>query len=57
MEEFETVDLNAETTFDAVKALCFFRSFYEELNWKFSPWCDDVLQRCWGELHSEHDDV
>lgn len=57
MEEFETVDFNAETTFDVVKVLSFFRAMYEELDWKFSAWSDDVLRRCWSEIHSEHDDV
>jgi hypothetical protein len=57
MEEFQTVDFNAETTFDVVKVLSFFRAFYEEMDWKFSAWSDDVLRRCWTEIHSEHDDV
>ncbi|KAF7789227.1 hypothetical protein EIP86_000168 [Pleurotus ostreatoroseus] len=57
IEEFNTVDFNAESTFDVVKVLCFFRAFYEELNWKFSAWTDEVLRRCWPEIASEHDDV
>ncbi|KAI0702460.1 hypothetical protein BC835DRAFT_1411015 [Cytidiella melzeri] len=57
MEEFRTVDFNAETTFDVVKVLSFFRAFYEELDWKFSAWSDDVLRRCWIEIGSEHEDV
>ena len=57
MEEFENVDFNAETTFDVVKVLSFFRAMYEELEWKFSAWSDDVLRRCWSEIKSEHDDV
>ena len=57
VEEFNAVDFNAESTFDVVKVLCFFRAFYEELNWKFSAWTDEVLRRCWPEIASEHDDV
>ena len=57
VEEFNTVDFNAESTSDVVKVLCFFRAFYEELNWKFSVWSDDMLRRVWPEITSEHDDV
>ena len=57
MDQFNTVDFNAESTSDVVKVLCFFRAFYEELNWKFSAWTDDVLGRVWPEISSEHDDV
>ncbi|KAI0094570.1 armadillo-type protein [Irpex rosettiformis] len=57
MEEFENVDFNAETTFDVVKVLSFFRAMYEELDWKFSAWAEDVLRRCWPEIRSEHDDA
>lgn len=57
VEEFNTVDFNAESTSDVVKVLCFFRAFYEEMNWKFSAWTDEVLRRVWPEISSEHDDV
>lgn len=57
MNEFNQVDFNAESTSDVVKVLCFFRAFYEEMNWKFTAWTDDVLRRCWPEIGSEHDDV
>ncbi len=56
-EKFNSVDFNAESTFDVVKVLSFFRAFYEELSWKFAPWTDEVLRRCWPEISSEHDDV
>lgn len=56
-QEFLAVDFKAESTFDVVKVLSFFRAFYEELGWKFSAWSDDVLERCWSEIDSEHDDV
>ncbi|EIN13624.1 hypothetical protein PUNSTDRAFT_94808 [Punctularia strigosozonata HHB-11173 SS5] len=57
VEEFTTTDYNAESSFDAVKILCFFRAFYEELNWKAFAWMDDVMGRIWPELPGEHDDV
>ena len=57
MDEFQAVDFNAETTFDVVKVLSFFRALYEELDWKFAAWSDDILRRCWSEIRSEHDDV
>lgn len=56
-EEFQTTDFNAETTFDVIKMLSFFRALYEELEWKFTAWSDDVLRRCWSEIQTEHDDV
>ena len=57
VEQLNAVDFNAELTFDTVKVLCFFRAFYEEMNWKFYAWTDDVLKRCWPEITGEHDDV
>jgi proteasome activator subunit 4 len=57
MKEFNAVDYNAEMTFDAVKILSLFRTFYEELGRKFIPWVDDVLNQSWQELTSEHDEV
>lgn len=44
-------------TFDAIKVLTLFSSFYEELGRKFIPWADDAVRRCWDEISSEHDDV
>jgi proteasome activator subunit 4 len=57
MNEFHSMDFNGESSFDAVKVLSLFQSFYEGLNWKFSAWIDEVLDRCWSQIHSEHDDV
>ncbi|EDR15426.1 uncharacterized protein LACBIDRAFT_301740 [Laccaria bicolor S238N-H82] len=57
MESFNSMDYNAEMSFDAVKIISLFRSFYEELGRKFSPWVDDAVRRSWAEIHSEHDDV
>lgn len=57
MDQFKMVDYNSEMSFDAVKVLSLFRAFYEELGWKFSAWADEVIERCWVEIYSEHDDV
>ncbi|KAK0456353.1 hypothetical protein EV421DRAFT_1699087 [Armillaria borealis] len=57
LESFTTMDYNAELSFDVVKILSLFRTCYEELGWKFSAWMDEVLQRCWKEIYSEHEDV
>lgn len=57
MESFNSMDYNAEMSFDAVKIISLFRSFYEELGRKFSAWVDDAVRKSWGEIHSEHDDV
>lgn len=51
------MDYNAESSFDAVRILCFIRAFYEELNWQSAAWMDDILHRMWQELVGEHDDV
>jgi proteasome activator subunit 4 len=56
-KEFEATDYNGESSLSAVKALAFFRAFYEEACWKFSAWTEDVVSRVWGEMASEHDDV
>ncbi|KAI0076264.1 hypothetical protein K474DRAFT_1757648 [Panus rudis PR-1116 ss-1] len=56
-EEFRAVDFNGESTFDAIKVLCFMRAFYEQLDWKFAAWVDQVLSVYWSEISSEHDDV
>ncbi|KAI0639143.1 hypothetical protein C8Q77DRAFT_1152142 [Trametes polyzona] len=57
MEAFNTVDFNGESSFEIIQVLCFFRSFYEQIGIKFSPWVEDVLRRCWAELKCEHEDV
>jgi proteasome activator subunit 4 len=57
LDEFNSLDFNGESSFDAVKILSFFRSFYDEMDWKFSAWTDDVVKRCWPEICGEHDDV
>ncbi|KAI0768547.1 hypothetical protein BD413DRAFT_614418 [Trametes elegans] len=57
MEEFKTVDFNGESTFEIIQVLCFFRAFYEQLGIKFTPWVEDVLERCWSQLKCEHEDV
>lgn len=57
VHEFESLDFNGESTFAISQVLVFYRAFYEELNWKFTPWIDDMVHRVWGELGCEHDDV
>ncbi|KAI0034951.1 hypothetical protein K488DRAFT_76958 [Vararia minispora EC-137] len=57
VEEFEGTDYNGESSLSAVKALAFFRAFYEDACWKFSAWTEDAVSRVWGEMASEHDDV
>ncbi|KAI0651592.1 hypothetical protein C8Q79DRAFT_934115 [Trametes meyenii] len=57
MEQFKVVDFNGESTFEIIQVLCFFRAFYEQLGVKFTPWVEDVLERCWAELKCEHEDV
>ncbi|KAI0001825.1 hypothetical protein BJV77DRAFT_16959 [Russula vinacea] len=57
VQEFCSTDYNGESSLNAVKALCFFRAFYEEQNWKFSAWIDQAVERVWSEISSEHDEV
>src|ERR1700761_7346038 len=57
VQEFCSTDYNGESSLDAVKALCFFRAFYEEQNWKFSQWVDQAVDRVWAEISSEHDEA
>jgi proteasome activator subunit 4 len=57
VQEFCATDYNGESSLNAVKALCFFRAFYEEQNWKFSGWMDLAVDRVWAEISSEHDEV
>jgi proteasome activator subunit 4 len=57
MDQFNSLDFNAELSFDVVKILSLFRACYEELGWKFSAWIDESVERCWLEIHSDHDDV
>ncbi|KAF9036519.1 hypothetical protein BDZ89DRAFT_1100671 [Hymenopellis radicata] len=57
LSEVMTMDFNAELSFDVIKVLSLFRACYEEMGWKFTAWLDQILQRCWKEIHCEHDDV
>lgn len=57
VQEFYSTDYNGESSLNAVKALCFFRAFYEEQNWKFSGWVDQAVEHVWVEISSEHDEV
>lgn len=57
MKNFHTMDFNGESSFDAVKVLSLFSTVFQQLNWKFTPWIDEVIDRCWPQIYSEHDDV
>lgn len=54
---FHELDFDAELSFDVVKILSLCRACYEELGMKFTPWVDEVLERCWKEIWSDHDEV
>ncbi|KAH8120571.1 ARM repeat-containing protein [Phellopilus nigrolimitatus] len=56
-ENFKNCDFNGELSFDAVKIASFTRAFYEEMGWKSFAWMDEILDRYWLELNSEHDEV
>ncbi|KAL0579785.1 Proteasome activator BLM10 [Marasmius crinis-equi] len=57
LELFKTLDYSTELSFDAVKILSLFRACYEQLGRKISGWIDEIVERCWSEIHSEHEDV
>lgn len=57
LHELRHVDFHGESTFDIVKILSFFRSFYEQIDWKFYAWAEDALDIYWPQLNSNHDDV
>ncbi|KAJ7071321.1 hypothetical protein C8F01DRAFT_1216892 [Mycena amicta] len=58
MELWLTMDFQTELTFDATKILSIFKAFYQELNWKFTAWTDEVVERCWKQLEvNEHEEV
>ncbi|ESK98482.1 membrane protein [Moniliophthora roreri MCA 2997] len=57
LDMYKNLDYNTELSFDAIKVLSLFRACYEQLGWKFHAWIDEVTERCWAEIHSEHEDV
>jgi proteasome activator subunit 4 len=57
IDSFQSLDFNAELSFDVVKILALFRALYEELGLKFNGWVNETLERCWPEVHGDHDDV
>lgn len=57
VEAFTNLDFNAELSFDAVKITTLFRAFYVGLGRKFTAWTDQMVERSWTEIHSEHEDV
>jgi proteasome activator subunit 4 len=54
---FQSMDFNAELSFDAVKIISLFRTIFEELSRKFVAWTDETVERVWAEINCEHDDV
>lgn len=57
LKDFFSMDFNPELSFDVVKKLSLFRALYEELGYGFLPWADEVMDRCWFEIHSDHEEV
>lgn len=57
VDAFKNLDFNTELSFDAVKVIALFRTFWEELGRKFDAWTDETVERSWSEIHGEHDDV
>ncbi|KAF8587302.1 hypothetical protein K439DRAFT_1645895 [Ramaria rubella] len=57
LEQFDSMDCNSESSFNAVKIASFHRGIAEEFGWKFSAWTDTSIRRYWGEIGSEHDEV
>jgi proteasome activator subunit 4 len=57
LKEFNETDYNGESSFDAFKSLSLMKGIYIELKWKFSAWLDNILDRAWPEIKSEHEDV
>ncbi|KAJ7655130.1 hypothetical protein DFH06DRAFT_491600 [Mycena polygramma] len=58
MNLWTTMDYQPELAFDATKIFSVFKALYEELNWKFTAWTDQVVGRCWDQLDTnEHEDV
>ena len=57
IKEFKETDLNGESSFDALKILELVKGVYLELKSKFNPWLDEILERMWPEIYSDHDDV
>ncbi|KAJ6627245.1 hypothetical protein B0H10DRAFT_1941394 [Mycena sp. CBHHK59/15] len=58
MKLWATMEYEPELAFDATKIFTVFKAFYEELDWKFTAWTDEVVERCWAQVDTnEHDDV
>lgn len=55
--QFHTLEFSGESSFAAVKVLDLFQAMYEGLDWKFSAWSDEVVDRYWPQIYSEHDEV
>jgi len=57
VDAFNNLDFNAELSFDAVKIITLFKTFWEELGRKFDAWTNKTVERAWSELHGEHEEV
>jgi proteasome activator subunit 4 len=57
LQEFKTTDYNGESSFEATKILSLLRATYEQLNWKFTAFLPQVIDRIWKEKNSDHIDV
>lgn len=57
LKQFHTLDFNGESSFAATKVLDLFQAMYEGLDWKFSAWSDEVVDRYWPQICGEHDEV
>ncbi|KAK7064490.1 membrane protein [Favolaschia claudopus] len=58
MNLWTNMDFQPELAFDATKIFSIFTALYEALNWKFTAWIDEVVEKCWAQLAiNEHADV
>ncbi|KAG9011119.1 hypothetical protein FRB94_009262 [Tulasnella sp. JGI-2019a] len=52
-----SMDFNAESSFEAVKIMCFVRCLVDTLGWRFAAWTPDFLALYWDNIGSDHDEV
>ena len=57
LTSFKACNFNGELSLSSVKVAAFLRAFYEELGWRSNAWMDEILDRYWTELNSDHDEV
>ncbi|KAG8874746.1 hypothetical protein FRB97_005668 [Tulasnella sp. 331] len=51
------MDFNAESSFEAVKTMCFVRCLVDTLGWRFAAWTPEFLALYWDNIGSDHDEV